>query len=252
MTVLETLQYLGDRIQIAMVVGSTPTDGSGDIRILYANSPACFLFKYDSLEGKDIRDLMPQNHALSHRQKVNSYVERDSRGAAVRQKSIMGSWRNLEALCADGQEVPVAANVADIKNSEERYFVAMFKDRSDQVRQEKELAEAMESAKLNLEKAENAKKEADELREKAESALLKEKRLTGQISLLRQIFGGTVGLVALLGILIVLSWYVGADKSKDALAMIERVLLVMTGILGSAMASVFDSRNSVQDSSKEK
>ena len=73
---------------------------------------------------------------------------------------------------------------------------------------------------------------------------MKEKKLTGQITLLRQIFAGTVGLVGMLGLLIVASWLTGnQENNKDALAMIERVLLVMTGILGSAMASVFDSKN---------
>lgn len=51
-----------------------------------------------------------------------------------------------------------------------------------------------------------------------------------------------MGLVVMLGVLVVASWLTGTTD-KDALSMIERVLLVLTGILGSAMASVFDSRN---------
>lgn len=46
----------------------------------------------------------------------------------------------------------------------------------------------------------------------------------------------------MLGLLIITSWITGNNEAKDSLAMIERVLLVLTGILGSAMASVFDSR----------
>ncbi len=57
-----------------------------------------------------------------------------------------------------------------------------------------------------------------------------------------------VGLIAMLGLLIITSWVTGNNEAKDSLAMIERVLLVLTGILGSAMASVFDSRNSIDKS----
>ncbi len=52
----------------------------------------------------------------------------------------------------------------------------------------------------------------------------------------------------MLGLLIITSWVTGNNEAKDSLAMIERVLLVLTGILGSAMASVFDSRNSIDKS----
>ncbi len=77
---------------------------------------------------------------------------------------------------------------------------------------------------------------------RAEEDALAHKRLSGQINLLRQIFAGTIGLVVMLGILVVAQWATGTTD-PDGLAMVERVLLVLTGILGSAMASVFDSRN---------
>ena len=43
MKVIETIEYIGERAQIAMVIGSVPTDGSGNIEILYANGPAVAL-----------------------------------------------------------------------------------------------------------------------------------------------------------------------------------------------------------------
>ena len=112
-------------------------------------------------------------------------------------------------------------------------------DRSDDVEREAKLAEAVSCAETSMKSAEDARKAA-------EDGLLKQKRLSGQITLLRQIFGGTVGLIALLGVLIVAQWVTGTSD-PEGLAMIERVLLVLTGILGSAMASVFDSRNNDSD-----
>lgn len=246
MTVLETIQYMGERLQIAMVVGSIPTaENRGEIRVVYANSPAAYLFGYttqNEMEGLDVRGLMPQDISDRHPQMVDAYIAKSETGAAIRQTSIMGQWRCLDAVRKDGSVIPVKGNVADIKNSEERYFLALFTDRRAEVEKEAELQSAIDASKEAMAKLESEKEESEKLREKAEKSLLKEKKLTGQITLLRQIFGGTVGLVTMLGVLIIASWLTGHEDSKDSLAMIERVLLVLTGILGSAMASVFDSR----------
>jgi hypothetical protein len=151
----------------------------------------------------------------------------------------MGSWRAVTGVKADGKPAHVYANVCDVRNEAERYFLAFFMDRSDDVAREAALAEAVKQAEELREQAEAAKA-------LAETGLLKQKRLSGQITLLRQIFGGTVGLITMLGVLIVAQWVTGTTD-PDGLAMIERVLLVLTGILGSAMASVFDSRNKTGD-----
>lgn len=244
MKVIEVLQSMGDRLQIALVIGTVPTDGSGNIKILYGNNHAATLFGYPSgrnLEGIDVRSLMPEEISKDHKNYVSGYVER-ANGGTVRTSSIMGSWRTLNGVRRDGSLVPLKANVADIRNSEERYFVAIFVDRTEDDRKEKEYLDAITKAKQLTEETEKARAEAVKARKEAEDGLLKQKRLSGQITLLRQIFTGTMGLVVMLGVLVVASWLTGT-ADKDALSMIERVLLVLTGILGSAMASVFDSRN---------
>ena len=246
MDVFDTLKAVGERVQICWIVGSVPRDGSGDIRILYANTAAATLFGYASgriMEGEDVRKLMPDSIAGNHRMIVRDYVDR-ANGGTTRISSIMGSWRYLDAVRTDGTTIPVAANVADVRNSEERYFIAIFKDRRDEVRREQELSAALADARESEAKAEQLKSQAEEARRNAEEGLLKQKRLSGQITLLRQIFGGTVGLVVMMGALLTAQWATGISD-PDGLAMVERVLLVLTGILGSAMASVFDSRNRV-------
>ena len=119
----------------------------------------------------------------------------------------------------------------------------VFVDRTLEVERESELQESIDENHKMIVELEELKKKSDEAKIKAEESLLQEKKLTGQINLLRQIFTGTVGLITMLGLLIITSWITGNNEAKDSLAMIERVLLVLTGILGSAMASVFDSRN---------
>lgn len=246
MRVIETLEMMGERLQVAMVVCQYPTDDSGDLTILYVNAPAAYLFGYatpKAMVGSDVRGLMPTSISENHQAYVREYAKRANQDSVhtIRRSSIMGSWRNLAGIRNDGSSIELQANVADIKNSEERYFVAIFRDRTSEVEYEQKL-------KQNLEEMAALREESEAAKKKAENALLKEKKLTGQITLLRQIFAGTVGLVAMLGFLIIASWLTGnQENNKDSLAMIERVLLVMTGILGSAMASVFDSKNKISD-----
>ena len=242
MNVLETVEYLSDRVQIAIVIGSVPTDGSGNIDVLHANGPAAVLFGFSSperMKGTDVRSLMPPEIARDHRGHVSSYVER-ANGGKILKTGIMGSWRKLKAQRADGTCVSVEANVCDLRNSEERYFVAFFKGRAEIeaeiARAEAATVEAQEATR----EAERLTKVAEDAKAAAEDGLLRQKRLSGQITLLRQIFAGTTGLVVMLGVLVVAQWSTGSEG--EGLSMIKDVLLVLTGILGSAMASVFDTR----------
>jgi len=244
--VRETIEYLSERVQIAIVIGSVPTDGSGNIDVLHANGPAAVLFGFpspDTMRGMDVRSLMPSDISRDHRGHVGGYVER-ANGGKIKKTGIMGSWRQLKAVRADGSQVSVEANVCDLRNNEERYFIAFFKDRTEIEAQIARAEAATLEAHEATAEAERLTKVAEEARAAAEDGLLRQQRLSGQVTLLRQIFGGTVGLVVMLGLLVVAQWSTGSEG--EGLSMIKDVLLVLTGILGSAMASVFDSRK--QDS----
>jgi PAS domain S-box-containing protein len=243
MKVIDTLEMMGNRLQIAIVVCDYPQNA--DLVIRYANTPASLIFGYIGNEmcNLDIRSLMPKDIATEHRSYVTRYTDSSAEDSSLRTSGIMGSWRNLVGVRKDGSDVHLSVNVADIKNSEERYFVALFIDRTTEVCQEAQLKQTLIENESIIQKLNALKDEAEDAKLVAEDALLQEKKLTGQITLLKQIFTGTVGLISMLGILIITSWVAGINEAKDSLAMIERVLLVLTGILGSAMASVFDSRN---------
>ena len=67
--------------------------------------------------------------------------------------------------------------------------------------------------------------------------------------MLRLIFLGIAALMGFLGTLTLINWYVPGSVDKDGIGasyfqMSKDILLVMTGILGSAMANVFDGRPS--------
>jgi hypothetical protein len=187
----------------------------------------------------DVRSLMPAEISRDHRNHVGGYVER-ANGGKIKKTGIMGSWRQLKAVRADGSQVSVEANVCDLRNNEERYFIAFFKDRTEIEAQIARAEAATLEAHEATAEAERLTRVAEEARAAAEDGLLRQQRLSGQVTLLRQIFGGTVGLIVMLGVLVVAQWSTGSEG--EGLSMIKDVLLVLTGILGSAMASVFDSR----------
>lgn len=69
-----------------------------------------------------------------------------------------------------------------------------------------------------------------------------------KLSILRLIFLGIAALMGFLGILTLINWYVPGSVDSDGIGssyfqMSKDILLVMTGILGSAMANVFDSHS---------
>lgn len=259
MNVLDTLKYTGERLQIPVAIGNVAP--SGEISLLYVNSPCAVVFGYASpaaMVGMKVEALMPRTIAQEHQQYVADYHRR-ANGGTKRAGGVMDRWRELDGVRRDGSTVPILLNVADIRNSEERYYLAVFYDRTADVAAARERAderkremdaiiEAQHATQKALEDAEKARETADKLRVEAdvarhaaEDGLLKQKRLAGQITLLRQVFAGTMFLVALLGALVVAQWSTGG--SADGLSMVKDILLVLTGILGSAMASVFDSRN---------
>jgi len=76
-----------------------------------------------------------------------------------------------------------------------------------------------------------------------------DRRSTRKLDMLKVIFAGISTLMLFLGILTLVNWYVPGSVDSDGIGvayfqMSKDLLLVMTGILGSAMASVFDSRSS--------
>ncbi len=83
--------------------------------------------------------------------------------------------------------------------------------------------------------------------EKALLAAMRSER--SKIETLRLIFIGIALLMGYLGTLVLVNWYVPGSVDTDGVGMAffqtsKDILLVLTGILGSAMASVFDSRSS--------
>ena len=75
-----------------------------------------------------------------------------------------------------------------------------------------------------------------------------DRKAAHKMGMLRVIFGGIAALMTLLGALTLINWYVPGSVDTDGIGanyfqMSKDILLVLTGILGSAMANVFDGRS---------
>jgi hypothetical protein len=84
--------------------------------------------------------------------------------------------------------------------------------------------------------------------EKALAAAVRSEQ--AKLSVLRLIFLGIALLMAYLGLLVAVDWRMEGAVDKDGVGMAffqtsKDILLVLTGILGSAMASVFKTESSV-------
>lgn len=243
MDVFAALRFTLARLQVPVAVCH---DVGGRLKILVANVPCAGVFGYpkaESLVSLAIEDLIPAHDLI-----------------------VVDRWRDFDGVRCDGTSIPVSITVTDVRDDDEHYMLAVFYDRTSNVaevqRRDAERArevttlvaaqrvtqQALDETDKAREEAELARAESDKLREEsevarqgAETRLLDQQRLSGQMHLLRQVFTGTLLLVLLLGVLIVAQWT--TDGNAEGLTMVKDILLVLTGILGSAMSSMFDSRN---------
>lgn len=243
MDALAALKFAISRLQIPVAVCR---DLGGSLEILEVNLSCAGTFGYPktaSMVGTRIEALTPAHDLI-----------------------VLNKWREFDGVRSDGSSVPVAMNLTDVQDEDEHYLLAVFYDRTPNVAEaavrdnerkrevgallaaQRETQAALDEADSAREDAEAARAESEKLREEADLArkgaeerLLQQQKLSGQMNLLRQVFIGTLIMVIMLGFLIVAQWATGG--SAEGLTMIKDILLVMTGILGSAMASMFDSRN---------
>jgi len=105
-------------------------------------------------------------------------------------------------------------------------------------------------------RAETAEAELKRLRETlAAEVAASDRKAAQKMSMLRIIFSGISALMCFLGVLTFVNWYIPGTIDRDGIGsayfqMSKDIILVMTGILGSAMANVFDGRSGSRSSDK--
>lgn len=105
-------------------------------------------------------------------------------------------------------------------------------------------------------RAETAEAELKRLRETlAAEVSASDRKAAQKMSMLRIIFSGISALMCFLGVLTFVNWYIPGTIDRDGIGasyfqMSKDIILVMTGILGSAMANVFDGRSGSRSNDK--
>lgn len=100
-----------------------------------------------------------------------------------------------------------------------------------------------------LARATTAERELARLQKQVdEDAAKSDQKVRHKISILRLLFTGITALMCFLGILVVINWSLPEAVDKDGVGAAffqtsKDILLVLSGILGSAMANVFDGRS---------
>lgn len=221
------LREFGAHIQVAMIVlGLTE---AGDPVVSYANEAAHSLFAYPPtlMTGAFVSSLLPA-------------VGRAELEIAARATTPV--WTNWDGKRADGAALPLGASVAALGTGSALTYAVLLRDRTQSVATDGELRARVAAAQAEREAAGRALAEAEE-------RLFVQKKLATQVELLRLLWRGTVGLIGLLAVLVCVGWATGKYE-KDSLAMFERILLVLTGMLGTALAGIFDKRESDARSGK--
>jgi hypothetical protein len=107
-----------------------------------------------------------------------------------------------------------------------------------------------------LVRAELAEAELRRMRQTLASEIAASDRKAAQkMSMLRIIFSGIAALMCFLGVLTFVNWYIPGTIDRDGIGaayfqMAKDIILVMTGILGSAMSNVFDGRGASRSTDK--
>ncbi|MFA9502015.1 PAS domain S-box protein [Natrinema sp. H-ect1] len=110
-----------------------------DGTIRYANDAVESLFGYanDDLVGDRISTLVPAKYRNSHRDTIAHYLR-------TGEQTLDWNWAELDALHADGHEVPVGVSFGEAAVSGEHFFTAVIRDLSDRRRLEREREATLE------------------------------------------------------------------------------------------------------------
>jgi hypothetical protein len=160
------------------------------------------------------------------------------------------SWIKLEAIKKDETKIPLGVNAVDFLESSRNYIVIILRDRTEAVKEEGDLNAALAESTNYRNMADSARMDAERARDEAllaktnvEQSLASQKKLNSQIEFLKFSLKGIMGLIVLLCAMVLVGWHL-AKFDKDSLAMFERILLVLIGMLSTSASGIFDKKAS--------
>lgn len=129
----ELRAQLGALINTA-VDGIVSTDASGVIRLVNPAMTQIFGWTIEEMLGKNVKMLMETRHARQHDGYMQRYME-------TGEARIIGIGRQLKAVHKDGHEFPIHLSIGEFRLGEDRYFVGILRDMSEETAEHARLQE---------------------------------------------------------------------------------------------------------------
>ncbi len=120
-----------------IVDGLITIDGKGIIRSYNRACTKIFGYAAEDVIGKNVKMLMPAEHAVNHDTYINNYIK-------TGRAKIIGIGRELEGLRKDGTTFPMDLSVAEVTSGSgsERLFSGIIRDISERKLAEKKIQDA--------------------------------------------------------------------------------------------------------------
>ncbi len=110
-----------DAIVNSMVEAVITIDHKGHIKSFNDAAQNMFGYTYDEVKDKNVKTLMPHQHSDHHDQYIAQYL-------ITNEAHIIGKGRELVAKCKDGSTFPIHLSVNEVPNHENRMFVGLIRD----------------------------------------------------------------------------------------------------------------------------
>ncbi|WP_158969118.1 PAS domain-containing sensor histidine kinase [Paraglaciecola sp. L3A3] len=110
-----------DAIVKSVVEAVITIDQKGLIQSFNDAAEKMFGYTVDEIKNKNINLLMPQEYASKHDDYLSNYLK-------TNKSAIIGNGRELEAQRKDGSIFPIHLSVNEIKNQQDRVFVGLIRD----------------------------------------------------------------------------------------------------------------------------
>ncbi|TAH20531.1 MAG: PAS domain S-box protein [Cytophagales bacterium] len=116
----------------------------GDIEFFNKAAEKLWGYTKEEMLGKNVRLLMPSEHAHNHDTYMHSYMQS---GKA----KVIGIGRELEAVNKDGKKIPIHLTITEAKDGENSLFTAFLRNISEQVMLKAQQEEVEMMMRSNLE-----------------------------------------------------------------------------------------------------
>lgn len=149
------LQAISDNVLEAIIT----IDTQGIIQACNLATELIFGWVPEELVGQNVKVLMPQPHASEHDDHIRNYVM----GGAPK---VIGTEREAEAVRKDGTTFPANLGITEVRMDNNRMFIGVIRDISEQKRAEQKLLENAAQLKAYYEQSENEQQLAKRLMDK--------------------------------------------------------------------------------------